>query len=148
MKVLQPGKKRRAVSPILATILLIAVTVIAALTVAGFVFGLLGSFTSAATVTAQEATCMTATGVCDVTLINTGASSVTMTGCSVQVAGKADASTTFGHDNPVTAVGASSSINAVCKAGAPYTTQTVGSRAVGSFSMSNGASVMFSGVWS
>ncbi|MGD0319267.1 MAG: type IV pilin [Nitrososphaerales archaeon] len=148
MKALQRGRRRGAISPILATILLIAVTVIAALSVAGLVFGLLGSFTSTATVTAQAATCMTSTGVCDVTLINTGASSVTMTGCSVQVAGKADASTTFGHDNPVTTIGASSSLDAVCRAGAPYTGQTVGSLAVGSFSMNNGASVLFSGTWS
>jgi len=148
MKALQDGRRRKAVSPILATLILVAITLILGLIVAGLVFGLFGSFTSVATVAAQEATCMSATGVCDVTLINTGASSVTMTGCSVQVSGKADASTTFGHDNPVTTVGASSSLNAVCRAGVPFTAQTVGSRVVGSFSMSNGASVIFSGVWS
>jgi len=42
--------QRRAISPVLATVILIAITLIAAIAVAGFVFGLFGSFTSSASV--------------------------------------------------------------------------------------------------
>jgi len=42
--------RRKAISPVLATVILIAITLIAAIAVAGFVFGLFGSFTSSAAV--------------------------------------------------------------------------------------------------
>src|SRR5271157_1307332 len=96
-------RTRKGISPVLATVILIAITLIAAIAVAGFVFGLFGSFTSSATVTAQVTSCTSATGICDVTLTNTGTSNVAITGCSVQIAGKADAAAggTFATDNPV-----------------------------------------------
>jgi flagellin-like protein len=50
MKIVQHGRKRKAISPVLATVILIAITLIAAIAVAGFVFGLFGSFTSSALV--------------------------------------------------------------------------------------------------
>jgi flagellin-like protein len=151
MKIVQHGRKRKAISPVLATVILIAITLIAAIAVAGFVFGLFGSFTSSATVTAQVTSCDSATGKCNVTLTNTGTSNVAMTGCSVQINGKADASVTFVADNAVTTVPASGSLGAVCTSNilaTGWTAQTVGSMAVGQFSMSNGASVPFSGTWS
>ena len=43
-------RRRKAISPILATVILIAITLIAAIAIAGFVFGLFGSFTSSARV--------------------------------------------------------------------------------------------------
>jgi archaeal type IV pilus assembly protein PilA len=43
-------QKRKAISPVLATVILIAITLIAAVAIAGFVFGLFGSFTSSATI--------------------------------------------------------------------------------------------------
>jgi len=45
MKISTP-RRRKAISPILATVILIAITLIAAIAIAGFVFGLFGSFTS------------------------------------------------------------------------------------------------------
>jgi len=39
-------RRRKAISPILATVILIAITLIAAIAIAGFVFGLFGSFTA------------------------------------------------------------------------------------------------------
>ena len=43
-------RKRKAISPVLATVILIAITLIAAIAIAGFVFGLFGSFTSTANI--------------------------------------------------------------------------------------------------
>jgi flagellin-like protein len=47
--------RRKAISPVLATVILIAITLIAATAIAGFVFGLFGSFTSSAQVSAVQA---------------------------------------------------------------------------------------------
>ena len=46
-------KSRHGISPVLATVILIAITLVAAIAIAGFVFGLFGSFTSAPQVSAQ-----------------------------------------------------------------------------------------------
>jgi len=141
-----PAKNRKAISPVLATVILIAITLIAAIAIAGFVFGLFGSFTSSAQVSAQVSSCTSATDVCIVKLTNTGTSNVVATGCSIQNGGKAAAATITAPAAPVT-VGASGSVTATCTA-TVVAAQTIGSMAVGSFSMSNGASVPFSGVWS
>ncbi len=42
--------QRKGITPVLATIILIAITLIAAISVGGYVFGLFGSFTNTATV--------------------------------------------------------------------------------------------------
>jgi len=145
-------KNRKAISPVLATVILIAITLIAAIAIAGFVFGLFGSFTSSAQVSAQVQSCTAGTtgshsgnNVCIVTLRNTGTSNVAATGCSIQVGGTAAASTLTGAPLNVPASG---SVSATCGVTAASNAQTVGSEAVGSFSMSNGASVPFTGVWS
>lgn len=74
MKIVQHGKKRKAISPVLATVILIAITLIAAIAVAGFVFGLFGSFTSTAQVSASIASCSAplTDEVCVLNFINTG----------------------------------------------------------------------------
>jgi flagellin-like protein len=141
-----PTKKRKAISPVLATVILIAITLIAAIAIAGFVFGLFGSFTSSAQVSAQVISCShpNATDNCLITLRNTGTSNAAVTGCSIRVNGIS----VVGATSPVIgpSVLASGTRNVGCQAaGVP---QTVGSQAVGSFSMSNGASVPFTGVWS
>jgi len=137
-------RRRKAISPVLATVILIAITLIAAIAIAGFVFGLFGSFTSSAQVSAQVTSCTSATDVCVVVLTNTGTSNVQATVCSIRNGGTAVASTLTGA--PVI-VPASNHVTATCTANV-VAAQTVGSQAIGSFSMSNGASVPFSGVWS
>jgi len=137
-------KNRKAISPVLATVILIAITLIAAIAIAGFVFGLFGSFTSSAQVSAQVTSCTGATDTCIVTLTNTGTSNAAVTGCTVQVSGKAMAPTAA----PAGAIGASSSASFTCGPFTAPVAQTVGSQAIGQFSLSNGASVPFSGVWS
>jgi archaeal type IV pilus assembly protein PilA len=142
-------KNRKAISPVLATVILIAITLIAAIAIAGFVFGLFGSFTSSAQVSAQVTKC-TFNGtndVCTVNLTNTGTSNVAVVGCSINVGGSSTVgAAAFVAPSTSLTVGASGTDLVSCTAGT--TVQTVGSEAVGSFSMSNGASVPFSGVWS
>jgi len=138
------SKNRKAISPVLATVILIAITLIAAIAIAGFVFGLFGSFTSSAQVSAQVITCSrNATDNCLVTLRNTGTSNTAVTGCSVRVSG----ASVIGTLSPLApTVTASNTRNVGCQAAGAA--QTSGSQAVGSFSLSNGASVPFTGVWS
>ncbi|HEV2138966.1 MAG TPA: archaellin/type IV pilin N-terminal domain-containing protein [Nitrososphaerales archaeon] len=146
---LRISKNRKAISPVLATVILIAITLIAAIAIAGFVFGLFGSFTSSAQVSAQVQTCAAGTGVCTVKLTNTGTSNVAETGCFVRLSGVNTAGVvTFAVTVPATTatVPASASGTYICTP--PATAQTAGSQAIGSFTMSNGASVPFSGVWS
>jgi len=144
-------KHRKGISPVLATVILIAITLIAAVAIAGFVFGLFGSFTSSAQVSAHVTSCKAGAGSaahnneCTVTLTNTGTSNVQYTACSVQIGGSAVAG------NPAltaTTIPASGSVSALCTQAAATNAQTIGSQAVGSFTLSNGASVPFSGVWS
>jgi flagellin-like protein len=78
---------RKAISPILATVILIAITLIAAIAVAGFAFGLFGNFTSSAQVSAAVTSCSISTGICSVTLTNTGTSNANVLACAVQDTG-------------------------------------------------------------
>ncbi|MCL5672973.1 MAG: type IV pilin, partial [Thaumarchaeota archaeon] len=66
-------KGRKAISPVIATVILIAITLIAAIAIAGFVFGLFGSFTSTARL-AVAATVITSAspGTGTITIQNTG----------------------------------------------------------------------------
>jgi len=146
-----PIKRRKAISPVLATVILIAITLIAAIAIAGFVFGLFGSFTSSAQVSASVLHCYVtggtaphnATNNCLVNLTNTGTSNVGVTSCSIHISGSA----VTGTMDPSTAtVGASSSRLTGCQAAGAA--QTIGSQVVGSYSLSNGATVAFSSVWS
>jgi len=143
---------RKAISPVLATVILIAITLIAAIAIAGFVFGLFGSFTSSAQISAQVSACYVSPGAnattnrCFLTLRNTGTSNAAFTGGSIKVGGINTACTFGGGPASGTSVPASGSLKIACTAGG--TAQTAGSQAVGTISLSNGASVPFSGTWS
>ena len=94
---------RRAISPIIATVLIIAVTLIAAVAIGGFVFGIFGSTSSSAQVsvtsqnlvaadllaanTASSPTCNVAGAADDITLTNTGTAATSVTGVTVTWAG-------------------------------------------------------------
>jgi flagellin-like protein len=148
--ILRISKNRKAISPVLATVILIAITLIAAIAIAGFVFGLFGSFTSSAQVSAQTLVCSNPGGAnvtdyCTVRLTNTGTSNTSVTGCSLRIAGVSQTGTRSVQGTSYTVTASSNGIFG-CRFGAAA--QTVGSQAVGSFSMSNGATVPFSGTWS
>src|SRR5437879_2928688 len=95
MKMVLNGRKRKAISPVLATVILIAITLIAAIAIAGFVFGLFGSFTSSAQVQASVVTCTYTTyEFCTLQMSNSGSANAATSGCSLTVGGKTFQGTT------------------------------------------------------
>ena len=84
--------KKKAISPILATVILIAITLIAAVAIAGFVFGLFGSFTSTAQISISSSNCTTSGTTpfpisCSVYFINTGTGTGSVSGVSISYGG-------------------------------------------------------------
>jgi hypothetical protein len=84
------------------------------------------------------------TDSCTVTLTNSGTANTAATACFLSVSGVATQGTLTGPAK--TSIPASASATGACRVTAAA--QTVGSQAVGSFSLSNGGSVPFSGTWS
>lgn len=82
--------ERKAISPIVATVLIVAATLIAFAAVAGYVFGLFGSATSSGTPqTVGESLASGASSAAgfNVTLTNSGGAGVTLQSASVTVGG-------------------------------------------------------------
>ena len=116
------GRDRRGITPVVATVILIAVTLIAAVAITGFTFGLFGAFTASAqvTVTASSlsasgitgglnnptATCSSTAGAGSyIQLTNTGTATVGIASFALTEGGT---TTTFamascGNGNPATA---------------------------------------------
>ena len=153
-------RRRKAISPVLATVILIAITLIAAIAIAGFVFGLFGSFTSSGqvsllatnipaptTAAALTAPVCTAGGSPPAApylgFKNTGTASVSVTTLSL----------TYGGSTYTVAAPAGCSVAAGNIAWLALTTNHLGGTAntgqqfVGSASMSNGASVPITGTF-
>jgi flagellin-like protein len=74
--------RRKAVSPVIATIVLMVVTLIAGLFLAGFTFQTMGSFTSVPLVSASVESCSGSPLVCGIILRNSGSGGTAATGCS------------------------------------------------------------------
>jgi len=118
----------------------------------GFIFCLGDScgtgFTTSAQISAQVTSCTGASGSappdCVVTLWNSGTASASVMGCNLRLNGVTVVGTLSGG-GPLVPAGGQISVTCTSAAGA---SPPVGSQAVGSFMMSNGASVPFSGVWS
>jgi len=138
-------KNRKAISPVLATVILIAITLIAAIAIAGFVFGLFGSFTSSAQVSVTQATLPHAiVAATSLYAQNTGTSNTNELGVSLTYGGVTCVPTatqttiTAGAGAvaiPITALG-------TCVAGVS------GEAFTGSLSLSNGGQIPFSGTFS
>ena len=116
---------------------------------AGFVFCVgCDGFTSSAQIGAYVTTCTGASGAaspdCIVTLLNTGAASASVVGCSLNLNGMTVVGTLSGR-GPLVPDGGQISETCTYPGG---TSQVIGSHAMGSFTMNNGATVLFSGVWS
>ncbi len=154
--------QRKAISPIIATVLIIAVTLIAAVAIGGFVFGIFGSSSNSAqvSVTAQAikaADSNTGGGTQFawgaaagdfVTLTNTGSAATTVTGMTITWAGAVNS---FTPPTTLTyTIGAAGSATAVqsillqasfhlATVGAPGQTYT------GTVTLGNGAVLIFTG---
>jgi flagellin-like protein len=149
MNVRYGKNKRKAISPVLATVILIAITLIAAIAIAGFVFGLFGSFTSTAQVSVtQTALVSTGTGASGtIVASNTGTSNAAINAISLTYGGQtcnpltgALPSVTAGSSAPIT-------LTAIQTTGHCLTQPTSGEQFTGSLALSNGGSAQFTGTF-
>jgi len=156
MRSLRLPSKRKAISPVLATVILIAITLIAAIAIAGFVFGLFGTFTKSATISVSlvnipasltgtaiaAPTCGAVTAGSNVVLTNTGTSSSSVTLFQIS----------YGGNTYTVAAPAACTVGAGGSEGLVFThvgaaAGTTGEQFTGSISTSNGASLPFTGTF-
>ena len=134
----------------LVTIILIIITLFAGIAVSGFVFGLFGTFTSAAQVSAFIESCSAGTppgghGTCTLTLVNNGASNTKIGGtCSVTYGGSVRLGTVTESGTVIAAGGAAQTAHCVLSSGTP----TVGTAVAGQIGLTNGGQAEFFAVWS
>jgi len=154
MRMYLHNRKRKAISPVLATVILIAITLIAAIAVAGFVFGLFGSFTSSARVQVSMSTIYhgalgigAAPPASTILLLNTGTSNTNANGLTLTYSGQTCAAAITGSPVTITA-GVAPGITLTVTAGACATASTAGQAYSGTISLSNGGQVPFSGLFS
>jgi len=133
-------RSEKAISPVLATVLLIAITLIAAVAVGGFVFGLFGTFTSTAQVSAGVGTCTGTPEVCTLSLQNVGSGNTVITGvCDMNFAGGSYLSTAAVVSGSLKA---GSSATVTCT-GPASQHAPAGSQITGFVTLGNGAEVLF-----
>ena len=160
---------RKAISPIIATVLIIAVTLIAAVAIGGFVFGIFGSSSSSAqaSVTSQNLvaadnkalgststfTCNVAGVANDLTLTNTGTAATTVTGVTITWAGAVNSFTPSTACTVAAAgnAGATTNGNPISILFPATNTLTVsavtGQTYTGTVTLGNGAVLLFTGTW-
>jgi len=132
---------RRGISPVLATVILIAITLITAIAISGFVFGLFGTYTSTAEVEAISYSCTGTPEVCTVSLQNIGTADARLFGsCSLTFAG-----TIYSGTAVVTSGSLNGGSMAVVTCTGPAGSHaSVGSQIEGSIVLNSGANVLFS----
>ena len=137
---LRLDRSRKGISPVLATVILIAITLIAAVGIGGFVFGLFGTFTSTAQVSAGVATCSGTPEVCTLVLQNTGSGNTAITGvCNMNFAGGS-------YSSSATLVAGSlkaGSSGTVTCTGPGSQHASAGTQITGYVTLGNGAEVLF-----
>jgi flagellin-like protein len=153
-------KNRKAISPVLATVILIAITLIAAIAIAGFVFGLFGSFTSTAQVsgsavdmTAAHANAAAAAPTCQagipgaavsyLALRNTGTASASVTTISYSFGGA-----TYQQQAPAGCTVVAGQTEYVLETGlGGGATAVIGAQFVAAVGLTNGGSASISGTF-
>jgi len=141
------ARRRKAISPVLATVILIAITLIAAIAIAGFVFGLFGSFTSTAQVTVSYSSLAGgAVPAGTMLVLNSGTSNTNANAVSLTYGGQTCSAAITGSPVTLTA-GKAPGITLTVTAGSCTTVPAHGQAFTGSLSLSNGAQVPFSGVF-
>lgn len=138
-----PLDGRSGISPVLASVILIAITLIAATAVSGFVFGLLGTFASSAVVSSSAGSdCSGTPESCTLHLSNTGTANTAITGvCQMTFGG----STYLGTASLVSGnLNAGSTAQITCVSNTVGSHAAAGSQISGSVTIGNGAQVLFS----
>ncbi len=142
--------RRKAVSPVLATVVLVAMTLISAISIGGFVFGLFGGFTTTAQVQAQVTSCGKSGNTCTLTLYNSGSGNAAIfTGAScatLKYSGQTVLATSCTGGSGSTVVGGSSLT--VTLTFASTFNAVSGTQLSGWISINNGAQALFSGTFS
>ncbi|MDG6981486.1 MAG: hypothetical protein JRN51_10305, partial [Nitrososphaerota archaeon] len=129
----------------IATVILIAITLIAAIAIAGFVFGLFGSFTSTAQLSATGTSIShSALTSGTISVQNTGTANANINSVSLTFGGLT-CSLTLSTAVPVTA-GSSATITLTGITGCA--TPASGEQFTGSLSASNGGQISFTGTFS
>ena len=134
-------RKRKAVSPVLAVVILIAITMIGGVTMASFAFGLFGTLSGTANVSLIKLTCFhgtTVTSRCTAYLNNMGDIATTAVSCSLS--GGASA---MQYGPKVLPPGTSTYTG--CR-NAPAATFT-GEPVQGTFTLQNGVTISFEGIY-
>jgi archaeal type IV pilus assembly protein PilA len=147
-------RKRKAISPVLATVILIAITLIAAIAIAGFVFGLFGTFTGGQNLQLVNTSCTggaAGTAFCQLQLANTGGASASVTGCSLYGAAVTSATTkALAEAGTQTTVpvpaGTTSSAPVSVWCSGPAVALTSGSAVSGSLTVASGSPLAFSAI--
>ena len=148
------ARRRKAISPVLATVILIAITLIAAIAVAGFVFGLFGSFTSTARVqVVYPALSHTAGPTGSITFENVGTSNTNVNSVSLTYAGATCSPFSGPAANPaataaVTITAGATSVTVYIAPNTCTAPANAGIAFTGSAALSNGGQVPFSGTFS
>ena len=121
---------------------MIVVTLIAAVAVAGFVFGLMVSFTSIARVSAGTPSCSGTPEVCALSLQNSGVGDVVITGtCTLRIGGNSSTGTASVQSGNLNA-----GDSAIVDCTAPNSAHAqAGSAVTGWVGLQNGAEVFFYG---
>jgi flagellin-like protein len=136
---------RKAISPIIATVLIIAVTLIAAVAIAGFVFGIFSSGASTAQVSVTSITCSASNKSCVIVLTNSGNAVTNPTGSGTITYAGVTVSLTTTTTSAITAGGGS--LSATYVLGSSSTAPSAGQQYTGYISLANGAQVQFAGVF-
>jgi len=145
------ARRRKAISPVLATVILIAITLIAAIAIAGFVFGLFGSFTSTARVSVistsltHNAATPFMTG--SINVQNIGTSNTNVNSMTVSYGGVQCAPQINGGNPQLVTAGVASVTVSLTAVGTCTAATNAGEAFVGSLALSNGGQIPFSGVF-
>jgi len=156
---IQNARRRKAISPVLATVILIAITLIAAIAIAGFVFGLFGTFTSSARLQLSVVNCYSGTtgagnaatsSYCVLAITNTGGASGSITACSLYGATGISGTLSTGNVPPITAgtvpVAAGTTSSAPVYVGCDNVGLTSGSAVSGTLVVASGSPLAFSAI--
>ncbi len=150
--------KRKAISPIVATVLILAATLIAFAAVVGYIFGLFGTATNSANVAVTgssvkgstgagitlAAACATSATAPDIVLTNTGTGAASVTGTSLTFGGSTYVSSTPSGTCTI-AAGATLFLN--LDAGSSTGMGASGNAYTGTVTLSNGEIAQFTGVF-
>jgi flagellin-like protein len=141
------AQKRKAISPVIATVILIAITLIAAIAIAGFVFGLFGSFTSTAQVLVSSVSCTAgASPVCTLTLSNSGTANTAVLASAFSLT--YGGAKYIGSCSGTVVITAGAATAVACSVSpSPAVTAVSGEQFTGSLGLSNGGVVSFSGTF-